>query len=65
MRCIKDKASGVIVGWDEEPAQDFEDFKSTQNLPHYLILMDSVEANVIYDQLRYLAQNEITKRTIS
>ena len=28
-------------------------------LPHYLILMDSVEADVTYDQLRYLAQSEI------
>ena len=29
------------------------------HLPHYLILMDSIEADVTYDQLRYLAQNEI------
>ena len=33
--------------------------RNLHKLPHYLILMDSVEADVTYDQLRYLAQSEI------
>jgi len=77
VRCIDgDKASGVIVGWDEN-IEDLTDetsnaimpseirkaqqdkSKANLHLPHYLILMDSIEAVVTYDQLRYLAQSEI------
>ncbi len=64
MRCTNDKASGVIVGWDESPNAPPEIMVDIvkgglNNAPHYLILMDSVSASVSYDQLRYLAQNEI------
>ena len=37
--------------------------KTSPTLPHYLILMDSIESNVIYDQLRYLAQEEIEAKS--
>ena len=62
VRCIDgDKASGVIVGWDEN-IEDLTDetsnaivpseirkaqqdkSKANLHLPHYLILMDSIEA---------------------
>ena len=58
------KISGVIVGWDEQCTAPKEYIKSKPpeypiDKPHYLILMDSIEANVVYDQYRYVAQNEI------
>ena len=56
--------TGVIVAWDEECKAPPEFFKTKPNeyqtdIPHYLVLMDSIEAGVVYDQYRYLAQNEI------
>ena len=56
--------TGVIVGWDEQckAPQNIleskpEDYPIDQ--PHYLVLMDSIEANVVYEPYQYAAQNEV------
>ena len=56
--------TGVIVGWDEQckaPKNILEhkpeDYPIDQ--PHYLVLMDSIEANVVYEPYQYAAQNEV------
>ena len=61
VKCHPDQASGVIVGWDEVPIapSTIEISPENSQLPHYLILMDTIEANLVYDQLRYLAQTDI------
>lgn len=64
VRWTEGKVTGVIVGWDEKakfPAHEMyeEKIAKHKDLPHYLIVMDSTEAQVVYDQLRYLAQPDI------
>ena len=48
----------MIVGWDETPKAP--EALESDDSPHYLVLMDTIEANTIYDQLLYLPEEELT-----
>ena len=58
VRCKRNNAAGVIVGWDETPKAP-EASKADDDFPYYLVLIDTIEANTIYDQLLYLAEEEL------
>ena len=58
VRCKRNNAAGVIVGWDETPKAP-EASKADDDSPYYLVLIDTIEANTIYDQLLYLAEEEL------
>ena len=53
----------MIVGWDEIPRQEPVSKVSEEEMvnvsPHYLVLMDTIEANTIYDQLLYLSEENL------
>jgi hemimethylated DNA binding protein len=72
-------AHGVIIGWDLEmkaPQEFIDQVLETKkgqlfNLEelkadtHYLILLDSIDAGTVFDQVRYVRQDEIEVPTNS
>ena len=49
----------MIVGWDETPKAPEASKADDDDSPHYLVLIDTIEANTIYDQLLYLPEEEL------